>query len=515
MVIGYETKTVIEERSPTLVSDGPMDSAWPMFGHDARHTGRSPYSTAGNTGVEIWRFKTEGPVDGGPVIGDDGTIYFGDWAYYFYALYPDGTFKWKYRTNGGITSTPAIGDDGTVYIGSWDHKLYAFKPNGFLKWKFNAGSNIASSPTIAEDGTIYIGSSGKKLCAVNPNGTEKWHYDIVGSVFSSPAIGDDGTVYIGTHSGYFYALHANGTLRWEKSLGTIRGSPTIADDGTVYIQAGKLYALYPDNGTVKWVLDVGSACNSPSLDEDGAIYIGTSAFKFYAIYPNGTIKWTHDFFDEDYTAIWGSSAAISADGTIYFGNSIDFSSCHGGNIIALNPDGTEKWRKLIATDWVDSSPCIGEDGTVYIGSVNRNPGGDNYGILHAFNDGVANNPPSAPIIKGPSVGIGGKKHTYTFESTDPDGEDIYYYVSWTSSSLDSGWFGPYHSGETMSLDLSWDQTLLFTINAKARDTFGEDSEVSTMNVIIIQNKAISTPFFSILENHPHLFPLMRQIFGLQ
>jgi putative pyrroloquinoline-quinone-binding quinoprotein len=100
MVIGYETETVIEGEPPTLVSDGPMDSAWPMFGHDARHTGRSPYSTAGNTGVEIWRFKTEGSVGGGPVVGDDGTVYFGDRSWYFYALYPDGTFKWKYRTGG-------------------------------------------------------------------------------------------------------------------------------------------------------------------------------------------------------------------------------------------------------------------------------------------------------------------------------------------------------------------------------------------------------------------------------
>jgi len=373
MVIGYETKTVIEEEPPVLVSDGPMDSAWPMFGQNARHTGRSPYSTAGNTGVEIWRFTAEGPVEGGPVIGDDGTIYFGDRVWYFYALYGDGTLKWKYRTGGAITSTPAIGNDGIVYVGTHQRAgMYAFNPGGTLKWNFNAGGSIYSSPAIAEDGTIYFGTMGDGFYAVNPNGTEKWHYDAKGDIISSPAIGDDGTVYVGSHSGYFYALHANGTLRWEKSLGTMRGSATIADDGTVYIEAGKLYALYPNNGTVKWTLSVGPAHNSPSLDEDGVIYIGTSAFKFYAVYPNGTIKWTHDFYDEDHAAIWGSSAAISADGTIYFGNSI--SGLHGGYIMAFNPDGTEKWRKLIATDGVDSSPCIGEDGTVYIGSVTDDPG---------------------------------------------------------------------------------------------------------------------------------------------
>jgi hypothetical protein len=40
--------------------DGFIDSPWPMYCHDARHTGRSPYSTANNSGDEIWRFATEG-----------------------------------------------------------------------------------------------------------------------------------------------------------------------------------------------------------------------------------------------------------------------------------------------------------------------------------------------------------------------------------------------------------------------------------------------------------------------
>ena len=31
---------------------GLMDSAWPMYCHDVRHTGRSPYGADGNLGVE-------------------------------------------------------------------------------------------------------------------------------------------------------------------------------------------------------------------------------------------------------------------------------------------------------------------------------------------------------------------------------------------------------------------------------------------------------------------------------
>ena len=59
-----------------------------------------------------------------------------------------------------------------------------------------------------------------------------------------------------------------------------------------------------------------------------------------------------------------SSPAIGSDGTIYIG-STDF------NLYAVNPDGYEKWRyELDGGIW--ASPVIGEDGTIYIGSVGGN-----------------------------------------------------------------------------------------------------------------------------------------------
>ena len=203
MVIGYETKTVIEELSPTLVSNGLMDSPWPMICHDLNHTGRSPYSTASNPGTEKWRFKTDGWVFDTPVIDGDGIIYSGSFNRYFYAVHPDGTKKWRSKLGGTLShSSPSIAEDGTIYVGCWDNYLYAINPDGSLKWMFSAGANIGSSPSIAEDGTIYFGTlwslgTGGKIFAVNPDGTEKWCYQTGDAVSSDPAIGDDGTIYIG------------------------------------------------------------------------------------------------------------------------------------------------------------------------------------------------------------------------------------------------------------------------------------------------------------------------------
>lgn len=96
---------------------GLMNSAWPMYCHDIRHTGRSPYSTI-DTWDEIWRFKQHKNdyVRGSPIVGDGGTIYFGGMD--FYALYPNGTMKWKYDLWLYVESAPAIDEDGNIYIGT-------------------------------------------------------------------------------------------------------------------------------------------------------------------------------------------------------------------------------------------------------------------------------------------------------------------------------------------------------------------------------------------------------------
>ena len=91
-----------------LPLDGPMDSPWPMYCHDTRHTGRSPYSTVDNPLVEKWRFAADDWVRGGIAIDNDGILYFGDCDFYIYAVYPNGTEKWRYKTIGWITSTPLI-----------------------------------------------------------------------------------------------------------------------------------------------------------------------------------------------------------------------------------------------------------------------------------------------------------------------------------------------------------------------------------------------------------------------
>jgi outer membrane protein assembly factor BamB len=483
------------------VSSGPMVSPWPMMCYDTHHTGRSPYSTAHVNGLEKWRFRCGGGVDGGIVIDNDGIIYFGDKGRKINALYPNGTLKWRYAMEHWVTSAPALAEDGTLYVGSWDCYLYAFNSTtGKLKWKLHLGKTIGSSPAIGEDGTIYTATANGRVWAVNPNGTKKWYYSTGGgNIWGDSAIGDDGTIYVGTWKGDFFAINPNGTLKWSfKKGGIMKGPPSIADDGTVYIGSfdgdNNLHALYPNNGSVKWKCDVGYGTETnPSIADDGTIYVG-SYKELYAVYPDGSIRWTFDI--GEYTVISWSCPAISADGTIYVGTQID--STKGGDILAINPDGTEKWRKRICNEWIRSSPCIGEDGTVYIGSQ------DDAGYLHAFGPVESNNPPNIPTISGETNGNVRQEYWYTFRAIDPDNNPISWYIEWGDGSH-TGWTTERASNENCYYEHTWLIRKDYTIRAKARDVLGEESDWAYLEVTMPKNQQVSSMWFlEWMSRHPIL-----------
>ena len=440
----------------TISTSGPLNSSWPMYCHDVRHTGQSPYITANTMGVEKWRTQLTSYVEGSPVIDKNGVIYVGSDD--FFAVYPNGTIKWKYWVEGFIwSSAPAIDENGIIYVGSvWaiPNYLYALYPDGTLKWKYVTGDSVYSSPAIGNDGTIYFGqSSGDTgyIKALYPNGTLRWFYHTNGVVLSSPAIGTDGTVYCGSHDSNLYALCPNnGTVKWKFGTGGwIRTAPCIAEDGTIYCVSldNYLYAVSP-NGTMKWRTNVGAG-TSPTIGQDGTIYAGWNVL--HAVNPvNGSIKWI--FNPGSNRCIEGGTPAHSADGTIYCGVIYRIAgSSQGGEIIAINPDGTEKWRETIAGYRVQSAPAISEDGTVYIGS-SWNP--DN-GYLHAF-------------------GPGEQK---TIEITQPKPGEIYLF------------------GHDLGVSLSGKTIILGSIKVKAQPSL--ENEIESVSFIVhdyVQNTTTKPPF---------------------
>lgn len=93
--------------------------------------------------------------------------------------------------------------------------------------------------------------------------------------------------------------------------------------------------------------------------------------------------------------------------------------------------------------------------------------------------------PGKPIQpSGPSSGDSGVTYTYCTSTTDPDGDRVYYWFDW-GDGTNSGWLGPFNSGETTCADHLWTENGTYEIKAKAKDVNDTESPWSDPLVVAI------------------------------
>ncbi len=83
-------------------------------------------------------------------------------------------------------------------------------------------------------------------------------------------------------------------------------------------------------------------------------------------------------------------------------------------------------------------------------------------------------PPEAPTVNGPAAGKPGKEYEYTAISTDPEGDQIFYLFDW-GDITDSGWIGPFNSGQEITVSHSWSAVGNYSIKVRAKDVNGSIS----------------------------------------
>ena len=94
-------------------------------------------------------------------------------------------------------------------------------------------------------------------------------------------------------------------------------------------------------------------------------------------------------------------------------------------------------------------------------------------------------PPVTPVKPvGPALGIWHVEYTYTSHSTDPEGEDIYYLFDWGDGS-NSGWLGPFASGQNVIGTYTWTELGTYEVKVKARDVWGAGSSWSDILMVTI------------------------------
>jgi len=129
---------------------------------------------------------------------------------------------------------------------------------------------------------------------------------------------------------------------------------------------------------------------------------------------------------------------------------------------------------------------------------------------------ASNEPPSSPAIFGETKGEPGTSYTYTLTSSEPDGDDISYYIDWGDGNI-TDWTPYQNPGVSYSEDHSWNTRDIYEIKAKSKDIYGSESGWSTLDVSIPRNRLLfnKPPFMRLIDYFSNALTMLRYILRLQ
>jgi hypothetical protein len=119
--------------------------------------------------------------------------------------------------------------------------------------------------------------------------------------------------------------------------------------------------------------------------------------------------------------------------------------------------------------------------------------------------------PGKPTIKGPTSGRVDMEYTFCINVTDPNGDDIYAIWHW-GDGTNTGWLGPYPSGQEICVTHSWEKPGTYTISVKLKDEFGLVSPEATIKIVITEkSRAFNIPFLNFIQQYQYIFPILQTL----
>jgi len=114
--------------------------------------------------------------------------------------------------------------------------------------------------------------------------------------------------------------------------------------------------------------------------------------------------------------------------------------------------------------------------------------------------------PSGPISGRPNI-----EYNYSSSTIDPQDDNLFYLFNWGDGN-DSGWIGPFNSGETCEATYYWGSQGNYEIKVKARDIYESESDWSDSLVVSMpKNKSLNVlnPWiFRLIQQFPILESLL-------
>jgi len=265
-------------------------------------------------------------------------------------------------------------DKYSVYLTTL--KLVSLTNDGKLRWQKIIGEeneiwdHSMLNISIGADNTLYFGH--EKFYAYDINGNQKWQYPtdekVIKRFTSAPIIDKSGDIYFvspepisaenewGTDVIKAYKFSPSGALIWDTQIGNepkIGEGPTEpggARVGGEDLQKSDTVTSIPAFGLNEQSIYAITGCTVSKLDTE-----------------SGELLWF--LLPEGATGSFQASPVVDSKDNLYIGTKSNMES----TLFAISGAGKQIWKNVIGAD-LYSSPLLGDDGKVYVGSEGTEKG---------------------------------------------------------------------------------------------------------------------------------------------
>jgi hypothetical protein len=434
---------------------------------------------------DVWLIKTDGTGD---MI----------WNKSFGGTIVDEGYFVQQTSDGGYIIT---GETDSFGAGGGDVWLIKTDDNGDMLWNRTFGGTDwdqgRSVQQTMDGGYIITGftdsfGSGDRdvwLIKTDSDGKKVWDRTFGGRYYDNGCSGqqttDGGYILTGvtfssaTHSDDMWLIKTNsiGNMMWNRTFGGGDYDEGYSVQQTTdggYIITGTLSVKTDGNGNTIWEKSFDDTANIVQQTSDGGYILTGTTFRFGSADVwlmktdgNGDMVWDR-VFGPGYYFECGCSGAQTTD---------------GGYIIV----GSTNWNTT---------------GTHDIGDV---------WLLKTDENGRISNPPNSPTITGEINGSTNTSYTYSLQATDPDQDDIRYYVDWGDKTSTTTLL--FDSGKEITVSHTWETEGTYIVKVRATDLYYAESNWVTLTVTMpcSYNKQIPQFFELLFQRFPKAFPFLRQL----
>ena len=341
--------------------------------------------------------------------------------------------------------------------------------SGSIVWQ-KTGLNVPKDAERLSNGNTLITESGMgRVIEVNLDGTIVWEKNGLNDPVDAERLGNGNTLITEYMGKKVIEVDSAGNEVWNMTgLHVPKDAERCSSSNTLIAEYGANRVIEVDStGTIVWII---TGLDGPVDVEILDIGMLITEYLGGRVFGGG---W-------EITGLDGPADAERLDN----GNTL-IAEYTGGRIIEVNSSGNIVWEI-----------------TGLLGPIDA--------------ERLNNEPPNAPTIDGPKNGKVGVEYKWTFVSTDPEEDNITYYIDWADECGGAEWHGPYPSGEEVTIAHTYTYKNAFIINTLAIDENGAESNWTYFEVTMPKNKAFNFNFNLLswlFERFPNAFPILKKVFS--